>query len=56
MGIFGMNDEEEKMAEGDGEAGPFTKEDAVNEIRELTGQTPSREEVNDWLNEMNAPF
>ena len=56
LNIFGIHpDEEEKMAE-DGETGPFTKEDAVNEIRELTGRSPSNDEVNDWLNEMNAPF
>lgn len=28
----------------------------MNEIRELTGRTPSHDEINDWMNEMNAPF
>lgn len=35
---------------------PFTAEDAIQEIRSLTGRDPSDQEVNDWLFEMNEPF
>ena len=57
--IFGFDpvntdaNEEEKQQEVEG---PFTENDAIDEIKELTGRTPSSDEVNDWLNEMNAPF
>ena len=32
---------------------PYTYEDAILEIRELTGRDPTNKEINDWLNEMN---
>ena len=35
---------------------PYNYQDAIDEIKEITGRTPNEDEINDWLYEMNEPF
>lgn len=35
---------------------PFTEAEAINDLREHNGRSPSQAEINRWLHEMNEPW
>lgn len=41
---------------GDLPSAPYSRADAMKEIKEITGRRATNQEVNDWLYEMNEPF